>query len=749
MSINKLLVEVPNTVEDFNGKDISTQNSRKLFFDEKNKKIWVNGVGYGFSGSVKEIDDIKIVSEIGKTINPETITRQIWRIKTTNEVYISYTGSDIMTIYHDLLGGKWFLVLDGGDIEIGSGEFDNEVFDPINGTYSFTDNIYYVMGDVSLSFNPNKPDEVIGDYYYLESNIPNEVAIKKINDTIITDIKFNNDSIVSDNIAKTYVDELPSDSNPLVTKNNVVGKVMTTEHQYGRILITTVDDTKIYDSGIQIKKDSFNTPNKSVKWSQQNNPSNFIYTRVDPMKGDMIFSDRSLSQTIGFMIYSVNESQMVFHTNGGYVYNDFVCVETFYSNVYLPTEEAINNHINKILLENNINANDWTATSDINDYIETGVYKFTGKRYRLEDNLPISNYGNENDTLSFTLIVNFSQGKYIESENKHIRSGISQTIFLENNGGNETKIYTRHGRINAKENDEDYGKVYSWTEWGEVLTSKTLLISDTSQLDEVVDNGIYVGIIQDSGTTVFNYGDVFKMEVINNYSVVGGDNKTVLQKIELVSVNSETYNLERIYKEGVWGQWENRINSYGITNDDNVSYGILTIYKFSDRKTIHGYAKVPFNRIVLNPNVILESGDNIYTDTTFTEISCTYNGVHQYLSAYNGYISSCEGVSGHDSVAIFWQHDVNWVLKDNITTERYVFDTIMDMSMKPFISTQENHIVLSTNSHDRLDCSQYIIRDNISDGSTSYDIPTSVSVKNYVDGKLSGVEVILNNILGI
>ena len=735
MPINKLLVEVPNTVENFNGKDISTQNSRKLFFDEKNKKIWVNGVGYGFSGSVKEIDDIKIVSEIGKTINPETITRQIWRIKTTNEVYISYNGSDIMTIYHDLLGGKWFLVLDGGDIEIGSGEFDNEVFDPINGTYSFTDNTYYVMGDVSLSFNPNKPDEVIGDYYYLESNIPNEVAIKKINDTIITDIKFNNDSIVSGNIAKTYVDELPSDSNPLVTKNNVVGKVMTTEHQYGRILITTVDDTKIYDSGIQIKKDSFNTPNKSVKWSQRNNPSNFTYTRVDPMKGDMIFYDRNLSQTIGFSIYSVYGTTMVFHTNGGYVYNDLVSVEEFYSNEYVPTEEAVNNHINKILLEN-----------DINDYIETGVYKFTGKRYRLEDNLPISNYGNENDTLSFTLIVNFSQGKYIESENKHIRSGISQTIFLENNGGNETKIYTRHGRINAKEDDVDYGKVYSWTEWGEVLTSKTLLISDTSQLDEVVDNGIYVGIIQDSGTTVFNYGDVFKIEVINNYSVVGGDNKTVLQKIELVSVNSETYNLERIYKEGVWGQWENRINSYGITNEDNIAYGVLTIYKFSDKSTIHGYAKIPYSRKLTNPYILLIKDDNIYSDTTFNEVTCSYNGVCQFVDG--GYTALCEGVVGHDSVALFWRtKDVNWIINDNITSEKYVLDRIESLCVNPIINNQQSKILLSTESPNRIDCSSYSIVNKIE--YESFSIPNCTSVMDYVDEKLNGVEGILNNILGI
>lgn len=47
MSSSKLLVQVPDIVVDFNGQNVSSQNKGKLFFDEKNKKIWTNGIGYG------------------------------------------------------------------------------------------------------------------------------------------------------------------------------------------------------------------------------------------------------------------------------------------------------------------------------------------------------------------------------------------------------------------------------------------------------------------------------------------------------------------------------------------------------------------------------------------------------------------------------------------------------------------------------------------------------------------------------
>lgn len=159
---------------------------------------------------------------------------------------------------------------------------------------------------------------------------------------------------------------------------------------------------------------------------------------------------------------------------------------------------------------------EWTTGSNANDYTETGVYQFAGWRKNPADNLPITNYDEDEvdrNNVAFTLVVNVQQGYFDASVPRNIPTMIAQTLMLGNRRGSDTKIYTRHGQT-----DLNTGAT-TWEAWREVLTSVFLGITDSytgDVLNSATEIGLYTGAVVDMANVV---ADVFKLEVINNYSV--------------------------------------------------------------------------------------------------------------------------------------------------------------------------------------------------------------------------------------
>lgn len=159
---------------------------------------------------------------------------------------------------------------------------------------------------------------------------------------------------------------------------------------------------------------------------------------------------------------------------------------------------------------------EWTSESNLNDYTETGVYQFAGWRKNAADNLPITNYDEDNvdrNNVAFTLVVNVQEGYFDASVPRNIPTVIAQTLMLGNRRGSDTKIYTRHGQT-----DLNTGAT-TWEAWREVLTSVFLGITDSytgDVLNGATEIGLYTGAVVDMANMV---ADVFKLEVINNYSV--------------------------------------------------------------------------------------------------------------------------------------------------------------------------------------------------------------------------------------
>lgn len=229
----------------------------------------------------------------------------------------------------------------------------------------------------------------------------------------------------------------------------------------------------------------------------------------------------------------------------------------------LITLNGVNNIVNKLVsyiksveAKTVLKPKDWVY-DNANNYKTTGIYHFKGYRYTNDDNLPITNYNPDNDTenIAFTLIVDAVEG-YV-TDTSHIPGHISQVLMLGNRKGSETKIYTRNG---TKFYDEPDGR-YEWEPWSEVVTSRLLENVDlNTDLNNTTEIGLYTGY------TVT--GEVFKLEVINNYAVAEEASKQigtvipnhVLQTIIILSLDGSEKTLKRtgIYNGNgyTWNNWK-------------------------------------------------------------------------------------------------------------------------------------------------------------------------------------------------
>ena len=185
---------------------------------------------------------------------------------------------------------------------------------------------------------------------------------------------------------------------------------------------------------------------------------------------------------------------------------------------------------------------EWTQESNLNDYTDAGIYHFKGYRTNANDNLPIESVGDVVN-IAFTLIVDAHEGKLEGST--HVPCIVSQTLFLGNRQGSETKVYVRNATIFHD------GQPDKWESWRELMQTTYLgVLQETHEgetLKSVTENGLYTGAFFFPASTF----DIFKLEVMNNYAmadVYGGAN-TVFQKITILQINGEDKELTR---RGKW-----------------------------------------------------------------------------------------------------------------------------------------------------------------------------------------------------
>lgn len=217
---------------------------------------------------------------------------------------------------------------------------------------------------------------------------------------------------------------------------------------------------------------------------------------------------------------------------------------------------------------------DWTTYSNANDYTTSGVYQFAGWRKNKNDNLPITNYDEDDvdrNNIAFTLVVNAKDGYLVRNDEgnvtRNIPTMIAQTLMLGNRRGSDTKIYTRHGQTDLNTNTT------TWEAWREVMTSTYLGIVDSytgDVLNGATEIGLYTGAMVNMAS---NTADVFKLEVINNYAVttqVGTSIPNhVLQTITILNLNGSNTTKKRTgtYNGSGydWSEWKEEVGGASTT----------------------------------------------------------------------------------------------------------------------------------------------------------------------------------------
>ena len=167
----------------------------------------------------------------------------------------------------------------------------------------------------------------------------------------------------------------------------------------------------------------------------------------------------------------------------------------------------------------------WSATCNMNNFVCAGRYTISGSREaNANDNIPIYNGGNIEARL-----------EVIENENTLV-----QILTLLNVGGGDGNIYTRTRQDNT------------WGQWGKLQTNVEVGVVNQQQMDALVDNGIYSGILSTTGET-------FVLVVINNYAIAtqagyGGYISHLKYSVGLDGVvKVETRRRDAF---GSWGEWQ-------------------------------------------------------------------------------------------------------------------------------------------------------------------------------------------------
>ena len=176
----------------------------------------------------------------------------------------------------------------------------------------------------------------------------------------------------------------------------------------------------------------------------------------------------------------------------------------------------------------------WDENNNLNDILNEGLYFIKGYKHN-GDNIPILNDG----PIAAKLTV-------ISTDDNGGNKVVTQVLTLNNNAGGEGNVYVRSSQEGH------------WKPWGKLQTN--IEVGQVTTLDNLVDNGIYSGVLTDgSPTAVGSFYDTFVLIVLNNYSVAGplGTAQSISQLKYSLKLDATIDVVKRCRDEyGFWTEWE-------------------------------------------------------------------------------------------------------------------------------------------------------------------------------------------------
>lgn len=150
--------------------------------------------------------------------------------------------------------------------------------------------------------------------------------------------------------------------------------------------------------------------------------------------------------------------------------------------------------------------------SNLNNFVEYGVYNIFGEHTRSDDNLPIMNIGGGHTFQGRLLVYDSSLPN---TGNSGDDCCITQVLTLSNRVGGDGNTYIRTGVGSTKSN-------LTWETWGKLQTNVEVGQIPETNLANLIDNGIYSGVISyGSGSSLTTSSDpaiTFVLITVNGYA---------------------------------------------------------------------------------------------------------------------------------------------------------------------------------------------------------------------------------------
>lgn len=156
--------------------------------------------------------------------------------------------------------------------------------------------------------------------------------------------------------------------------------------------------------------------------------------------------------------------------------------------------------------------NDGGNLSNLNNFIEYGIYNIFGEHTRNDDNLPIMNTGSGHTFQGRLLVYDSSLSN---TGNAGDDCCITQVLTLSNRVGGDGNTYIRTATGRTKSE-------LTWETWGKLQTNVEVGQIPETNLTNLVDNGIYSGVITYSDgsllTTSSDRAITFVLITVNGYA---------------------------------------------------------------------------------------------------------------------------------------------------------------------------------------------------------------------------------------
>lgn len=228
--------------------------------------------------------------------------------------------------------------------------------------------------------------------------------------------------------------------------------------------------------------------------------------------------------------------------------------------------------------------------SNLNNFVDYGIYNISGEHTRNNDNLPINNIGGGHTFHGRLLVYDSSLPNTGNAGNNCC---ITQVLTLSNRVGGDGNTYIRTGVGSTK-------STLTWGIWGKHQTNVEVGVVGTLDNEVFINNGMYSGALSTDGTT-------FVLITVNNYAIAGsqGLNPTCTQLLYGTKLDG-TIRLETrtcIKTNNTWqyNEW------HGLETDSiNIKTKVRSlatgnklvnnsIHYISSATTIYGFIEPPVN----------------------------------------------------------------------------------------------------------------------------------------------------------